>query len=138
MLVARSFFPVPCYLLPVTCYSSWMPDLAVNIRGITKSFRLSAHRSHDIKTAVLHPFQARKPRAEPFQALRGIVVIDEIQRLPELFPVLRVLVDRPRPPARFLVLGSASPGLLRQGSETITPRRCKEVQPEGRAKHYGS
>ena len=49
-----------------------MPDLAVSIRGITKSFRLSAHRTHDIKTAVLHPFQARKPRAEPFQALRGI------------------------------------------------------------------
>src|SRR5579863_4449757 len=43
--------------------------------------------------------------------LRGLVVIDEVQRLPQLFPVLRVLADRPRVPARFLILGSASPGL---------------------------
>ena len=49
-----------------------MTDLAVSIRGVTKSFRLSAHRTHDIKTAILHPFQGRKRRAEPFQALRGI------------------------------------------------------------------
>ncbi len=54
--------------------------------------------------------------------LKGLVVIDEIQRLPGLFPVLRVLVDRPRPTARFLVLGSASPELLRQGSETLAGR----------------
>jgi hypothetical protein len=54
--------------------------------------------------------------------LRGLVVIDEIQRRPDLFPVLRVLVDRPRNPARFLVLGSASPELLRQSSETLAGR----------------
>lgn len=54
--------------------------------------------------------------------LRGIVVLDEIQRRPELFPALRVLADRPRTPARFLVLGSASPELLRQGSETLAGR----------------
>jgi predicted AAA+ superfamily ATPase len=54
--------------------------------------------------------------------LRGLVVIDEVQRLPELFPVLRVLVDRPGLPSRFLILGSASPGLLRQGSETLAGR----------------
>lgn len=54
--------------------------------------------------------------------LRGLVVIDEIQRLPDLFPILRVLADRPRRPARFLVLGSASPELLRQGAETLAGR----------------
>ena len=54
--------------------------------------------------------------------LRGLVVLDEIQRLPEVFPVLRVLADRPRTPARFLVLGSASPELLRQTSETLAGR----------------
>ena len=43
--------------------------------------------------------------------LRGLVVLDEIQRLPDAFPLLRVLADRPRTPARFLVLGSASPEL---------------------------
>jgi len=56
------------------------------------------------------------------QELRGLVVIDEIQRYRDLFPVIRVLADRPRMPARFLVLGSASPELLRQGSETLAGR----------------
>jgi len=63
--------------------------------------------------------------ADPMLALKGlkgIVVIDEIQRLPEIFPVLRVLADRPRASTRFLVLGSASPELLRQGSETLAGR----------------
>jgi predicted AAA+ superfamily ATPase len=54
--------------------------------------------------------------------LKGLVVIDEIQRHPDLFPVIRVLVDRPDLPARFLVLGSASPALLRQGSESLAGR----------------
>ena len=54
--------------------------------------------------------------------LRGLIVIDEIQRLPGLFETIRVLVDRPRSTARFLVLGSASPGLLKQGSETLAGR----------------
>jgi predicted AAA+ superfamily ATPase len=63
--------------------------------------------------------------AEPMTALeglRGLVVIDEIQRQPDLFPVLRVLADRRPVRARFLVLGSASPELLRQGSETLAGR----------------
>jgi predicted AAA+ superfamily ATPase len=56
------------------------------------------------------------------EGLKGLVVLDEIQRRPDLFPVLRVLADRPRHPARFLVLGSASPELLRQSSETLAGR----------------
>ena len=56
------------------------------------------------------------------KGLKGLVVIDEVQRLPELFPILRVLVDRPKASARFLVLGSASPELLRQGSESLAGR----------------
>lgn len=55
-------------------------------------------------------------------SLRGTVVIDEIQRRPDLFPVLRVLADRSPLPARFLVLGSASPVLLRQASESLAGR----------------
>ena len=54
--------------------------------------------------------------------LRGIVVIDEIQRRPDLFPLLRVLVDRRPLPARFLILGSASPELLNQSSESLAGR----------------
>lgn len=63
--------------------------------------------------------------AEPMVALkslRGTVVIDEVQRHPELFPVLRVLADRTPRPARFLLLGSASPDLLRQSSESLAGR----------------
>ena len=51
-----------------------------------------------------------------------MVVLDEIQRRPELFPVLRVLVDRRPLPAHFLVLGSASPTLLQQSSESLAGR----------------
>jgi hypothetical protein len=54
--------------------------------------------------------------------LRGLVVLDEVQRRPDLFPVLRVLADRPRKPARFLVLGSATAELLRQESESLAGR----------------
>jgi len=62
---------------------------------------------------------------EPLTALsglRGVVVIDEVQRRPDLFPVLRVLADRKPLPARFLILGSASPALLRQSSESLAGR----------------
>lgn len=54
--------------------------------------------------------------------LRGLVVIDEAQRCPEVFPVLRVLSDRPEIPARFLILGSASPELSRQSAESLAGR----------------
>ena len=62
---------------------------------------------------------------EPMTALaslRGVVVIDEVQRRPDLFSVLRVLADRKPLRARFLILGSASPGLLRQSSESLAGR----------------
>ena len=63
--------------------------------------------------------------AEPEHALgplRGLVIIDEVQRMPDLFRSLRVLCDRPRWPARFLVLGNASPHLLKQSLETLAGR----------------
>jgi predicted AAA+ superfamily ATPase len=56
------------------------------------------------------------------EELRGLVIMDEIQRKPELFELLRVLVDRPESSARFLVLGSASPGLVRGVSESLAGR----------------
>ncbi len=56
------------------------------------------------------------------EPLRGLVVIDEIQRLPKLFEILRVLADRPRTPARFLILGSADPRLVRGVSESLAGR----------------
>src|ERR1700685_710298 len=78
----------------------------------------------------LNYFDLEDPRSlarlsEPDTALRPLkkwVVIDEIQRRPDLFPLLRVLADRRPLPARFLVLGSASPDLLRQSSESLAGR----------------
>jgi uncharacterized protein len=78
----------------------------------------------------LNYFDLEDPRSlarlnEPDLALRPLkklVVIDEIQRRPDLFPLLRVLADRTPLPARFLILGSASPDLLQQSSETLAGR----------------
>jgi predicted AAA+ superfamily ATPase len=70
---------------------------------------------------------------EPLTALGeldGMVVIDEVQRRPELFPLLRVLADRAETPAHFLILGSASPALLRQSSESLAGR-VEIVEMEG-------
>lgn len=63
--------------------------------------------------------------ADPILALErldGTVVIDEAQRMPDLFPVLRVLIDADRRPGRFLLLGSASPDLVGLGSESLAGR----------------
>lgn len=83
-----------------------------------------------VKADAVNYFDLEDPTAlarlaEPMMALsslKGVVVIDEIQRRPELFPVLRVLADRQPLPARFLVLGSASPALLQQSSESLAGR----------------
>ena len=61
-------------------------------------------------------------RLTALRELAGIVVIDEVQHRPGLFPALRVLVDRDDNPARFLVLGSAGPNLLRQSAESLAGR----------------
>lgn len=75
-------------------------------------------------------FDLEDPRVEAqfeapltlLEGLRGLVAIDEVQRTPELFKVLRVLMDRDAAPAKFLLLGSASPALLRQSSESLAGR----------------
>jgi hypothetical protein len=83
-----------------------------------------------LATGSLNYFDLEDPASlarltEPDTALRplrGLVVIDEVQRRPNLFPLLRVLADRRPLPARFLILGSASPEMLRQSSETLAGR----------------
>ena len=63
--------------------------------------------------------------SEPMTALeplRGLIVIDEIQRYPNLFPILRVLCDRSSTPANFLILGSAGGDLMRQSAESLAGR----------------
>jgi len=56
------------------------------------------------------------------ESLEGLVIIDEIQRMPELFPILRVLADKPERKANYLILGSASPSLVKGASETLAGR----------------
>lgn len=83
---------------------------------------------HRLKGAT-HVFDLENPRhlaelREPLTALEhlsGTIVIDEVQRRPELFPVLRVLIDA-HPKQRYLILGSASRDLLKQSSETLAGR----------------
>ena len=85
--------------------------------------------SHDGGGRV-HYFDLEDPEhlnrlADPklaLESLEGLIVIDEIQRSPELFPLLRVLIDRERPKQRYLILGSASRDLIRQSSETLAGR----------------
>ena len=86
--------------------------------------------SHDQAGGTPNYFDLEDPVSlarldEPMTALgplSGLVVIDEVQRRPDLFPVLRVLADREDNPARFLVLGSAGPDLLRQSAESLAGR----------------
>ena len=52
----------------------------------------------------------------------NLVIIDEIQRRPELFPLLRALVDQNRHPGRFIILGSASPDLIKNASDSLAGR----------------
>ncbi len=85
---------------------------------------------------------------EPMTALRelrGLVVIDEVQRRPELFPTLRVLADRKPLPARFLILGSAASSWLGQSSESLAGRletiplsgfSLEEVGTQAQARHW--
>lgn len=83
-----------------------------------------------VDPAPSHLFDLEDPRdlarlAEPtlvLPPLAGTVVIDEAQHLPDLFPVLRVLVDEDRRPGRFLVLGSASPDLVGLAGESLAGR----------------
>lgn len=85
---------------------------ALERTGRTTYFDLEDPRS---LTQLTEPMTA-------LEGLRGLIVIDEIQLRPDLFPVLRVLADRRPLPARFLILGSASPELLRQSTESLAGR----------------
>lgn len=86
--------------------------VAAGRRGPVHRFDLEDSRDRD---QLADPMAALEP-------LRGLIVLDEVQHRPDLFPALRVLADRRRGPARFLILGSASPELLHQSSESLAGR----------------
>lgn len=89
-----------------------------------------ARRVADTSAKTVHFFDLESPSdlarlAQPelvLRPLQGLVILDEVQRRPDLFPLLRVLADRPDIPARFLILGSASPELMKAGSESLAGR----------------
>ncbi len=91
----------------------------------TLARQLIARRRGDVTSFDLENaedlFQLEDPRLA-LEPLRGLIVLDEVQRRPEIFPALRVLVDEPSSKRRFLVLGSAAPELLRQASESLAGR----------------
>jgi predicted AAA+ superfamily ATPase len=93
---------------------------------------LSARRKGKVRHFDLEDPRDLNQLSDPMLALeglRGLIVLDEIHRRPELFPVLRVLADRRPLRARFLVLGSASPELLRQTSESLAGRIAYNFLP---------
>ncbi|MFA6038051.1 MAG: ATP-binding protein [Legionellales bacterium] len=91
---------------------------------------LARRYSGDLNIQPLQIFDLENPRnlaqlEQPLlalESLKGLVVIDEIQRQPDLFPVLRYLVDRINNPLHFLILGSASQELIQQSSESLAGR----------------
>jgi uncharacterized protein len=82
------------------------------------------------ETAPTHCFDLEDPRDLPrldnpmtaLENLEGLIVIDEVQRRPDLFSILQVLVDTKKEKQNYLVLGSASPELLKQSSESLAGR----------------
>jgi predicted AAA+ superfamily ATPase len=93
--------------------------------GKTTLARELAARRRNVHFFDLETAAGRARLAEPeltLAPLEGLIVIDEIQRRPALFEALRPLADRPKATARFLLLGSASPGLVRGVSESLAGR----------------
>jgi hypothetical protein len=92
--------------------------------GKTTLARMLAEREPSSYYDLENPTDAQR-LSNPLQAmesLSGLIIIDEIQRKPQLFEILRVLADRPGNQARFLVLGSASPTLIKGISESLAGR----------------
>ena len=92
--------------------------------GKTTLARMISERERCTYFDLENPVDLRRLSApmSTLEELSGLVVMDEIQRRPDLFELLRVLVDRPKSPVRFLILGSASPGLMKGVSESLAGR----------------
>jgi predicted AAA+ superfamily ATPase len=93
--------------------------------GKTTISRLIGEQSQAVYFDLEDPVSIQSLKSSPMQllsSLEGLVILDEIQRMPELFPILRVLADRPEAAAKFLLLGSASPQLMKNVSESLAGR----------------
>jgi uncharacterized protein len=107
-----SYNPVTAILGPRQCGKT---TLARSISETIKSTLFDLEDPADFELLKSNPKQI-------FNGLEGLVIIDEIQRLPELFPLLRVLADEANSKRKYLILGSASPDLIRNSSESLAGR----------------
>jgi predicted AAA+ superfamily ATPase len=130
-------FPVVALLGPRQCGKTTLARTLVAERQAAGggALLLDLERPSDLA-------RLRDPEAFLRRHSGALVCLDEVQRAPALVETLRVLVDEDRRPGRFLLLGSASPELLRQSSESLagrisllglTPFLWSEVVPAGRA-----
>lgn len=86
---------------------------------------MGGSKQHVVRLDLEDPddlLKMKRPKQVLDELSHGLVVIDEVQRMPELFPLLRVLIDRNRRPGRFLLLGSASPDVARHSGESLAGR----------------
>jgi predicted AAA+ superfamily ATPase len=107
---ALKHYPVVLLVGPRQCGKTSLAREVAGVRGV--------HFDLEDPESALHADTAKQVLAP----LKGLVVIDEFQRQPRLFELIRVLADRRPLPARFLILGSASPDLMRGSSETLAGR----------------
>lgn len=130
----------PYYLEKLTVLTAQFPAVCLlGPRQVGKT-TLAKHYAETVKNqfSSIHLFDLEDPKdlamlSQPMLALgelEGLIIIDEVQRRPELFPTLRVLIDAPKKNQRWILLGSASRDLLHQSSETLAGRIAYlEVQP---------
>ena len=104
-------FPVAALLGPRQC-------------GKTTLARIIAEKNPSTFFDLENPVDVARLSApmSVLENIKGLVIIDEIQRKPELFELLRVLADRADNPAKFLILGSASPDMVKGASESLAGR----------------
>jgi len=103
--------PVTALLGPRQCGKTWL----------VKTFASSPENYFDLHTLIARA-QLEDSNFRILDGLEDVVVIDEAQEKPELFPKLRVLADRPKNQTRFLITGSASPGIVKGVSESLAGR----------------
>ncbi|MCM8594255.1 ATP-binding protein [Accumulibacter sp.] len=121
--------PRPFHLAQLTRLLAQFPVVALlgprQVGKTTLARQLAAEWQGPVRQFDLEDPDDQARLSDPAFVLRrltGLVVLDEIQTRSDLFPVLRVLADRPDTPSRFLILGSASPELLRHAAETLAGR----------------
>jgi len=104
--------PIVCLLGPRQCGKTTLSKMYSN--HLKKVYVFDLENPQDLES-LQNPMLA-------LSNLRGLIILDEIQRKPDLFPILRVLIDKQNTKQKFLLLGSASPDLMRYSSESLAGR----------------